>query len=356
MEGYTLAELPEEAQKALLQSHTIKNLKEYRAYKESLERQAKAKEAAQEGLFAGQEIPVTKEAKAVAPAVKISKIIWATDNYDEHGANFFKPLEHKLVKHIVPRSEKAKDLQKKRTKEKAEVFTPSWVCNMQNNLIDSATLYEGAFNIANNEDKSWEPTLEAIDFTKTEAIKTDPEYTWLHYVASRRLEITAGEGPYLMSRYDTVTGEAIPVRDARGAFLRIGLLDRKFRVIAENLDRNDKDFKTVWLELAKLALKSTYGYEWQGDNLLLARLNFLNSFVDYYKDAFGELPGDETLVEVAKIASQQLWQMDGLKMVVPLSCSETCDACAKKLKKGHDGVAPVIYWGDRKVIFDDFMD
>lgn len=85
MEGYTLAELPKEAQKALLQSHTIKNLKEYRAYKESLKRQAKAKEAAQEGLFAGQEIAI-KEAEVVTPAVKISKIIWATDNYDEHGA------------------------------------------------------------------------------------------------------------------------------------------------------------------------------------------------------------------------------------------------------------------------------
>ena len=34
--------------------------------------------------------------------------------------------------------------------------------------------------------------------------------------------------PYLVSRYDTTTGESIPI------YKRIGLLDRKLRIINEN--------------------------------------------------------------------------------------------------------------------------
>ena len=44
------------------------------------------------------------------------------------------------------------------------------------------------------------------------------------------MEITCGEAPYLVSRYDVVKGEIIPVED------RIGILDRKLRVINENID------------------------------------------------------------------------------------------------------------------------
>lgn len=39
---------------------------------------------------------------------------------------------------IKPRSQKAREDQLRRTKDQAEVFTPSWVCNAQNNLIDEA--------------------------------------------------------------------------------------------------------------------------------------------------------------------------------------------------------------------------
>ena len=54
---------------------------------------------------------------------------------------------------------------------------------------------------------------------------------WQHYVDSRRLEITCGEAPYLVSRYDVSTGELIvpPIR-------RIGILDRKLRIVGENTD------------------------------------------------------------------------------------------------------------------------
>ncbi|MCR4947448.1 MAG: hypothetical protein K5929_10945 [Lachnospiraceae bacterium] len=70
---------------------------------------------------------------------------------------------------------------------------------------------------ANNKDNV--PT-EHIDFKKP----TD----WKKYVDSRRLEITCGEAPYLVSRYDVETGEYIPIPK------RIGILDRKLRVVNEN--------------------------------------------------------------------------------------------------------------------------
>ena len=34
------------------------------------------------------------------------------------------------------------------------------------------------------------------------------------------------------------------------------------------------------------ALKSIHGFEWQGDNLILARENVLYTFIDYYMERF----------------------------------------------------------------------
>ena len=76
------------------------------------------------------------------------------------------------------------------------------------------------------------------------------------YVESLRLEITCGEAPFICSRYDTVTGEPIPIRD------RIGFLDRKLRVITERTKRN-----ADWMAWAFKALTATYGYEYQREPL-----------------------------------------------------------------------------------------
>ena len=124
-----------------------------------------------------------------------------------------------------------------------------------------------------------------------------------------RLEITCGEAPYIASRYDTTTGEQISVER------RIGLLDRKLRVISENVDHSGE-----WLEAAQDAYKSIYAYEWQGDNLLLARESMLFTFIDYYKHKFGRKPFAKSMKYIAYIVSWNVWQMDGLKCVVPNSC------------------------------------
>lgn len=125
---------------------------------------------------------------------------------------------------------------------------------------------------------------------------------------AKRLEITCGEAPYLVSRYDTVTGETIPLGS------RIGLLDRKMRVVTENTDTYD-----TWMKWAKRAFESIYGFEYQGDNLLLARENLLYTFIDYYMDKFDKEPSFEELKPIAHIISWNIWQMDGLKNTVPFA-------------------------------------
>lgn len=236
-------------------------------------------------------------------------IIWATDNYSERGYGY-RRTDYITVESITgyhgnvikPRSEKSKKEQTKRIREKAEVFTPSWICNKQNNLVDNA--WFGTDFVFNEEtDKTWKASTNPIIFP------TATGKTWQDYINDVRLEITCGEAPYLVSRYDTVSGEIIDLPQ------RIGLLDRKLRVVGENVDNKDE-----WIKWAKKSYQNTYGYEWQGDNVLLARENLLFTFIDYYKAKFDAEPEIKVLYDIAKILSWNIWQMDGLKFVIPDSC------------------------------------
>jgi hypothetical protein len=71
---------------------------------------------------------------------------------------------------------------------------------------------------------------------------------------------------------------------------------------------------------ARVAFQSSYGYEWQGDNVLIARENLLYTFIDYYEAKFGRRPTLKLQEEFAEIISWNIFQMDGLKYVVPMSC------------------------------------
>jgi len=73
--------------------------------------------------------------------------------------------------------------------------------------------------------------------------------------------------------------------------------------------------ESMWVEWAKNAFKSIYGFDWQGDNVLLSRENLLCAFIDYYIDKFNNFPTIECLLEIAEIISWNIWQMDGLKFV-----------------------------------------
>ncbi len=239
-----------------------------------------------------------------------NNILWATEDYG------FAPEDEMLVAQVAvpdyplirPRVDKPKDVQQGRVKKRAEVFTPSWLCNK---MLD-------------NPDKS---------------MHEDAKEDFNAYIREPVLEITCGEAPFLASRYDAVSGDMIPVP------IRIGLLDRKILAISKYCRKN------AWLAHALAAVRAIYGFEWQGDNLLIARENILATVVEHYwwrwhkieSTDIVDFPHQSFLRDVAEAISWNLWQMDGLKFVVPMSCHDEvetdllggenrkpCEGCAKK--------------------------
>lgn len=175
---------------------------------------------------------------------------------------------------IKPRALKSKEMQKERTKSKAEVFTPTWIVKKQNDEIEKDYI---------NDD-----------------LETYVKRTWL--------EITAGEAPYMATRYDVETGEIVPLTK------RVGFVDRKLKRINAEVDD-----KAEWQRLVVEAYKSSYGFEWSGDSLLLARENLLYTYRDYYFQKWLEEPTYGLFANIAKIISYNLFQMDGLKYIIPLT-------------------------------------
>lgn len=233
-------------------------------------------------------------------------IIWATDAYTPYGKNCSDTsqiTEEAFTKGnpviLRPRIEKALEQQQERTRKKAEVFTPVWLCNRMNNYCDEQ--WFGRKDVFNheNDDNTWTVTEGKIQFPEGK--------TWQEYVDSRRLEITCGEAPYLVSRYDAATGEFI-----EPTIRRIGILDRKLRIVNENAETEEE-----WVKWAERAYQSCYGYEWQGDSLLIARINLLASYCDYYRERWAHDPDLETMKHLANVIAWNIWQMDGLKDTVP---------------------------------------
>lgn len=242
-------------------------------------------------------------------------IIWATNDYEYLGMKYEAhfPITSELITGknsnvIMPRILKSKNNQLGRTKNKAEVFTPTWICNEQCNLVDNNWFSkEQVFNIVDISKKTWKSVENKIDFPVN-----DKNKTWKRYVDENRLEIACGEAPYLVSRYDTVLGNAIPIAE------RIGFLDRKLRVVCENAIDEDE-----WLKWSVRAFESVYGFEFQGDNLLLARENLLLTYIDYMEHHLKRIPTEKELEKIATIISWNLWQMDGLTQTIPYENSKS---------------------------------
>lgn len=202
-------------------------------------------------------------------------IFWATHDYEHlgKGYQYADEIRHKYItgnngQIVKPRVLKTKEQQSDRVKDMAEVFTPSWVVKM---MVDN------------------------VDFD----------------IETRCMELTCGEAPFIVSRYDTTTGEPIAISE------RIGILDRKLRMVNDQ-QLSDED----WLAQVRLAFQTTYGYEWQGDSLLLARENQLYTFIEYYESRFGSKPDIPLLQDFAEIISWNLWQMDGLTYRTPSEKSD----------------------------------
>ncbi len=252
---------------------------------------------------------------------------------------------------IMPRVKKHRELQRERSKDMAEVFTPSWICNIQNNLID--TSWFGRENVFNKE-ISWSKNTWKINDAKI----TFPEWkTWKDYVRNIRLEMACWEAPYITSRYDTTTGEFISIDN------RVGILDRKLRIVDENTSSSGE-----WLEAANIAYKSTYGFEWQWDNLLLAREALLITFIENYEKKFWRNPSIRSMQSIATIISWNIWQMDAIKWVIPWSCKShveesmnlfwevetkyiSCDWCLRWKIQEHNGIySTIMDWSKKKSI------
>ena len=249
--------------------------------------------------------PVSENLKALLKDKTTKKnIIFATSVYSSQGTPIkeTEQMTEEILKgfaqcEIQPRVLKNKEQQQERTRAKAEVFTPSWICNKMNNHCDEE--WFGKKNVFNTEQgQEWRLNTEKIEF--------DTEDDWKKYVDSKRLEITCGEAPYIVSRYDAATGEIIEIKR------RIGILDRKLRVVNENTDN-----ETEWFKWVLRAYQSVYGYEFQGDNLLIARINLLITFVDYMQDRWNRVPTEAELRKVVNVIVWNFWQMDGITGMIP---------------------------------------
>lgn len=225
-------------------------------------------------------------------------IIWATQIYNDLGVEYsydHEITDEQLVKgtfQLKSRIEKVYEEQLERTKRHAEVFTPLWVVKKMNDFIEAQWFErEAVFNGG------------PVIFPEGK--------TWQDFVDSRRMEITCGEAPYLVTRYDASTGHEIPLTE------RVGILDRKLHVVSENTTEIDE-----WLTWVIRAYQATYGYEFQGDNLLLARLNLFLTFEDYMWEKFARLPTDNEYSQIVNVIVWNIWQMDGLTGLIPF-CKES---------------------------------
>ncbi len=213
-------------------------------------------------------------------------IVWANNHfvtYDTTGYDACDPITSQLISHskaktIRPRAQKPTEQQRHRTKTNAEVFTPLWIVKIQNDAVDA-------------------------DY-QADDIET--------YVRRKWLEISCGEAPYMTTRYHMETGEPIPIPE------RQGFVDRKLaRINAEVTD------KAEWQSHVELAYQASYGFEWNGDSLLLARENLLATYHDYYCNKWNAPPSQRLLEAIATIISFNLFQMDGITGTLPPARYET---------------------------------
>lgn len=231
-------------------------------------------------------------------------ILFASDSYAGYGAGYrddSQMTEGVLLGFdscdIQPRVYKAAAEQTERTRKRAEVFTPAWIVNQMNNHCDAE--WFGRADVFNHQNgQEWTVSTEPVTFPEGK--------DWKQYVDSRRLEITCGEAPYIVSRYDTSTGEIIPIER------RIGILDRKLRIVNENADD-----EAEWFKWAFRAFQSVYGYEYQGDNLLIARINLLYTLADYIEAKWHRQATRKELEKFLNVICWNFWQMDGLNDTPP---------------------------------------
>jgi len=214
-------------------------------------------------------------------------IIWATETYSKYGPAYGhkQEMSEGRILGLRPSLRQIRaNKRAERTRRHGEVFTPLWVCEK---------MCDHAHKVLRGKD-------------------------WKKYVTATVLEITCGEAPFLVSRHDLANGAFVPVQQ------RVGLLDRKLKVINEKVQNRDE-----WLQWVFRAFQATYGYEFQGDNLLIARINMLRTFEEYIFDRWAVRPSPEDYRRILNIITWNIWQMDGLTGTIPFG----------KIKQKHQALS-----------------
>lgn len=206
------------------------------------------------------------------------------------------PPPQELPAALVPGALKSKERKFNATRKNGEVFTPSWICSMQN-MIAWNLLGIGVADFM-DPDVSEELAMLAID--------------------AKVVEPFCGEAPYLAFLYDVVEGKSIHNKD------KFGILDAKLRMAATLARRCAKGCEgkesdvAKWRELALQALKSVYAFDSKGDNVFLARRNLLRTLVHADEDFTGAPTDPEFLMEALRIISRNVWQMEAVGLAIPL--------------------------------------
>lgn len=175
------------------------------------------------------------------------------------------------IKHIKPRAFKHEEEKLNRTRKKAEVFTPTFILKEQIDLVDNTSL----------------------------SLKEYANRKWL--------EIACGEAPYMVNRYDAESGKDIELEE------RIGFIDRKFKKTNMEVDKIN-----IWSKIVEDIYKTSFGFEWNGDSLFIARVNLLYTFIENYLYKWDKLPALKDVETIADIISYNIFQMDGLTYTIPL--------------------------------------
>ena len=107
--------------------------------------------------------------------------------------------------------------------------------------------------------------------------------------------------------------------------------------------------------------------------MLIARENLLYTLIDYYQAKFKQSPTNKVQEEFAEIISWNIFQMDGIKYIVPMSCHHEskiilgartifgdmpdtvekyeCEGCKYNRPDKHNGkYVKIMDWSTNKVI------
>lgn len=235
-------------------------------------------------------------------------LIWGTDDLKYLGAGWRKEQElqeetafGEALRLVVPGTDRlgprAGAKKAGRQKEGPQVLSAA-EANRRNNARDEQWFGQSSvFNSVWGD--TWITRAEPVRFPARK------NRSWHQYIDARFLEKDFAVPQCLVSRFDAASGGLIPRGD------RIGVLDRKLRIAAEQAPAAE------WAKWAFRALESCYGYAYRGDDVAAARIDVLLTLRKAFAAALGREPDAREWRRAARIASWNLWQMDGKTGTIP---------------------------------------